>query len=107
MSKTMITIEELFEKTAPDEVVDIRFFWLPSRKYHKDEHGNWYHIDGEYKVYGVIDDDCIDPNAPYIDEEYSFRGTPADFEAHMAAGYGITLETEIYYDAENSYYVIE
>ena len=78
-------VKELLECLPQDKEIDIRFFWIPSKKYVKDEEtGEWLYRDGNAFISLSLSEEKLNapnfnPNRLEEDEEYGFIGTPEEF----------------------------
>ena len=101
-----MTVKELLEETPQDKEIDIRFFWIPSKRYFKDEDGKWAYRDGSTLVYDVNIADDDNPNEPKEDEEYGYLGTPTGFDSFIE-DYGDWILDEDVIDEGDGHYRIE
>lgn len=107
-----MTVKELLESLPQDKEIDIRFFWIPVKKYVKDEEtGEWLYRDGKDFVALHLSEEHMNnpnfnPNAPEEDEEYGYVGTPAEFDAFVD-DYGEWILDEEVVEVGDGQYKIE
>lgn len=105
-----MTVGELLQTLPSEEKIEIRFVWLSTHPYRKNEiTGLWEYYDGGYWItdYDANDEENLndpnfDPSVEY-DEEYSFEGRAGHFLEEKGEDYDWILEEEVEQIADGKY----